>query len=141
MGLNVTMALGRALFLFLLSEYYVGRLDTPFVSNGVGRYFGGYIDLEPFYHWVLTAIVSVEAHRHPYIETLGAVYLTKLKHTNKFNNRIGIKWRTVFVSALMPWLAKYRIRRDTVDEDAFGGGESIRGDENISVGKSIEEVL
>eukprot|EP00551_Chaetoceros_affinis_P015122 CAMPEP_0203714454 /NCGR_PEP_ID=MMETSP0091-20130426/71093_1 /ASSEMBLY_ACC=CAM_ASM_001089 /TAXON_ID=426623 /ORGANISM="Chaetoceros affinis, Strain CCMP159" /LENGTH=139 /DNA_ID=CAMNT_0050592525 /DNA_START=191 /DNA_END=610 /DNA_ORIENTATION=- len=100
------MALTRALSLFLLSEFYVGRLDTPFVSKGVGRF--GWLDLEPYNNWFLTAILSTEAHRHPYIETLGVAYLMKLKYSNDFIDQVGVKWRTIFVTALMPWLVKYR---------------------------------
>ena len=109
MGLTVTIALSRALILFLLSEFYVGRLDTPFVANGVGDY--GWIDLEPYHKWFLAAILSVEAHRHPYMESLGVMYLMKLKHIGNFNNRVGIKWRTIFVTALMPWMQKYRTNK------------------------------
>jgi hypothetical protein len=37
MGVTITMTLIRVISLFLLSEFYVGRLDTPFVANGVGN--------------------------------------------------------------------------------------------------------
>lgn len=109
MGLTITLAISRAVIIFLLSQFHVTRLDTPFVHpGGVGYYLNGYLDLEPYYKWFLTAVLLVESHRHPYIETLGTMYLMKLKHTS-FNNRIGIKWRMIFVKALMPWLEKYRV--------------------------------
>ena len=108
MGLTITMALSRAVILFLLSEFYVGRLDTPFVASGVGDF--GWINLEPYNNWFLAAVFSVEAHnRHPYVESLGVMYLMKLKYIENFNNQVGIKWRTIFVTALMPWLTKFQV--------------------------------
>lgn len=108
-GLTVTMAIGRAVVLFFLSIFHVGRLDIPFVAEDVGDYLYDYVQLEQYNIWFNVAVLSVEAHRHPYLETLGVMYLMKLKHTNSFNTCVGIKWRTIFVTALMPWIRKYRI--------------------------------
>ena len=49
-----------------------------------------------------------EAHRHPYIECLGALYMLKLRYGHRFATRAGGIWRLVYISALMPWLSKYR---------------------------------
>ena len=58
-------------------------------------------------------LLSTEAHRHPYIETLGLMYLMKLRHRERFGSPSGSAWRLLFVAALMPWLKKKRI------QDAF----------------------
>ena len=49
------------------------------------------------------------AHRHPYLETLGYLYMMQLRYGNEgFSRRACSAWRLVFVLALMPWMQKYR---------------------------------
>lgn len=55
-------------------------------------------------------ILATDAHRHPYIETLGVMYLMKLRYGENFGKTAGSCWRLLFVYALMPWLHKYRIQ-------------------------------
>lgn len=64
-----------------------------------------------------------DAHRHPYIERLGLLYMMKLRFGNSFATRNGSCWRLLFTLALMPWFRKYRIRsyaeslEDKMDEN------------------------
>ena len=49
-----------------------------------------------------------EAHRHPYLELLGKIYLMKLSYGKNFIDRAGYCYRLIFTLALMPWLRKHR---------------------------------
>ncbi len=61
-------------------------------------------------------IVVHEAHRHPFIERLGSIYLLRLKCKNDFCSDAGCAWRRLFVLALMPWLMKYRQKYEVKNE-------------------------
>ena len=61
-------------------------------------------------------ILANEAHCHPYIELLSAMYLMKLQYGNKFATRAGSTWRLIFVTALMPWVMKYRVMTRGTDD-------------------------
>ena len=65
-------------------------------------------------------ILTHEAHRHPYLERIGLIYMTKLRHES-FGNTACTSWRLLFVFALMPWLRKYRLRsgENGVDVNKF----------------------
>eukprot|EP00549_Striatella_unipunctata_P025549 CAMPEP_0118716262 /NCGR_PEP_ID=MMETSP0800-20121206/27392_1 /TAXON_ID=210618 ORGANISM="Striatella unipunctata, Strain CCMP2910" /NCGR_SAMPLE_ID=MMETSP0800 /ASSEMBLY_ACC=CAM_ASM_000638 /LENGTH=205 /DNA_ID=CAMNT_0006622641 /DNA_START=477 /DNA_END=1094 /DNA_ORIENTATION=+ len=97
--------------LILTATLYVGRIDSFFLAKGVGeidiKNFNFKIDNYP--HIFIKDILSQEAHRHPYIELLGCMYLLKLRYGRHFGNRAGSTWRLLFVYALMPWLHRYRI--------------------------------
>ena len=99
----------RSLRLLLTAILYVGRLDTPFLYDSVGQVGGFRIDREPY--MFIIDILQHEAHRHPYIETLGVMYLLKLRHRDDFCTLAGSSWRLIFVYVLMPWLSKYRALR------------------------------
>ncbi len=105
-ALSTATVLIRMTKLIFLAVLYIGRIDTPFVANKVGDFY--WFHLEAYHLWFLTDVLAVEAHRHPFIETLGSMYLMKLKYKSNFMNVIGSKWREIFVIALMPWLHKYR---------------------------------
>jgi hypothetical protein len=54
-------------------------------------------------------ILIHEAHRHPYLEQLGYLYLMQLRYKDgRFATRSCSAWRLVFIMALMPWLHKFR---------------------------------
>lgn len=97
----------RMVQLMVAAAMNVGRIDAPFLAPGVGQIMG--VDLDPFPTIHLRDILATEAHRHPYIELLGKVYLMKLRYGTKFGSNAGSCWRLIFVYALMPWMQKYRI--------------------------------
>ena len=118
----------------------LGRIDRPFLAKGRGRK----LDKLPQVH--TCDLLAHEAHRHPFVETLGLVYLMKFRYSESFCHRAGSAWRLIFVYALMPWLHKHRIRgigqRDTtyqkeknepymtVPSDGVSGNDGSAIDEN-----------
>jgi len=103
--LSILFVISRAVKLGLLSIFYVGRVDTPLLAPNVAL--GPIKDNGPL--TFRKEIIISDAHRHPYMELLGLMYLMKLKHGKAFGTNAGSTWRLIFVSALMPWLSKYRI--------------------------------
>jgi hypothetical protein len=97
----------RMIKLLIVAGFAVGRIDRPFLAEGVGRVNGVEVDNFPSIH--LRDVLAHEAHRHPYIELLGTMYLMKLRYSTHFCENAGSCWRLLFVYALMPWLHKYRI--------------------------------
>ncbi|CAB9504800.1 expressed unknown protein [Seminavis robusta] len=120
-ALSAGYILVRALKLLLASATFIGRVDTPFLAHNVGRIGPLELDNYPVVH--MKEVLSHEAHRHPYIEQLGVIYLMKLRYANHFGKRAGTCWRLIFVYALMPWLQKYRILAR--EEDASATAENI----------------
>lgn len=83
----------------------MGRVDKPLL-NVRTRIQPLNVD---YYPMVFKAdILSHDAHRHPYIETLGVIYLLKLRY-KLFASPAGSTWRLLFVMALFPWLRKHRL--------------------------------
>lgn len=99
--------LARSIKLLLAAMTFIGRIDTPFLAHNVGRIGPLELDNYPIVH--MKDVLTHEAHRHPYIEQLGVIYLMKLRYTKHFGKRAGTCWRMIFVYALFPWLHKYRI--------------------------------
>ena len=93
--------------LLLVTSFYVGRLDTPLFAPGVGMIGPLTVDGHPVQF--RKGLLLHDAHRHPYMERLGVIYLLKLKYGVHFANRAGGQWRLIFVMALMPWLRRYRL--------------------------------
>lgn len=103
-ALSITSVVSRIGKLFTIISVFLGRIDRPVLAA----------DLEWDYFPVIfrQSILAVEAHRHPYLERLGLMYMMKLRYGNQFGTRAGSIWRLLFVFALMPWLRRYRIQGD-----------------------------
>ena len=115
-SLSVGFVFLRMCKLIITAALFVGRIDTPFLAPGVGRL--GPLELDNYPNVFLKDILGHEAHRHPYIELMSVIYLMKLRYGSNFGQRAGTTWRLIFVSALFPWLNKYRIlEKDTPDVD------------------------
>jgi hypothetical protein len=118
---NVALATGyvlaRGCLLLLAAALHIGRIDVPFLAPDVKQF--GLIDLDAYPTAYRKALLSSEAHRHPWIERLGSMYMMKLRHGDDFAKTSGSVWRLLFVFALMPWLRKYRIlaRPELQDDD------------------------
>lgn len=97
----------RMIKLLLAAAVFIGRIDTPFLAPDVGRVGVFHLDYYPYIY--RKDILASEAHRHPYIETLGVMYLMKLRYGENFGKTAGSCWRLLFVYALMPWLHRYRV--------------------------------
>ena len=92
----------------IVSLASLGMIDRPFLAKGIGQL--GKLSLDPLPTIHTCDILAHEAHRHPYIEMLGVIYLMKLRYAENFCHRAGSTWRLILIYALMPWLHKYRIR-------------------------------
>lgn len=130
--------IARSFILIFVSATYVGRIDTPVLADGVGNI--GPIVLDSYPISFRKDILLHEAHRHPYIERLGAMYLMKVRYGDDFSTRAGAMWRVLFVLAMFPWLRKYRFPPspkvpDELDFCALameeGDGASMSGQSNL----------
>jgi len=98
---------GARLFKMILTAgLYAGRIDTPVLSREI------FMNMDKFPNMFLQDILVTEAHRHPYIERLGVMYMMKLRYGDQFARLSGSIWRLLFIFALMPWMQKYRILDD-----------------------------
>lgn len=114
-SLSVGFVFLRMCKLIVAAALFVGRIDTPFLADGVCRVGG--VELDGYPAIFLKDTLAHEAHRHPFIELMGVFYLYKLRYGRHFGKRAGTTWRLIFVSALFPWLNKYRIlERDEPDK-------------------------
>mmetsp|Transcript_24789 Transcript_24789/g.60926 ORF Transcript_24789/g.60926 Transcript_24789/m.60926 type:complete len:1042 (-) Transcript_24789:625-3750(-) len=114
---SVAFAIIRMVKLLFLAAFYVGRIDTKFLAPGANEYLGGLVYVDIFPDYFIADILSTEAHRHPYIERLGTLYLYKLKYGPTFATRAGCAWRLLFVTGLMPWLQKYRVASRRIEKE------------------------
>lgn len=107
-GLSSGIMFMRAAKLLLITVFYLGRLDTPLLADGVGLV--GPIQLDSYPYSFRKDLLQHDAHRHPYIERLTTLYMMKLRYGKDFGNRANSCWRVLFALCLMPWMRKYRLR-------------------------------
>lgn len=124
--------------LIVVACFYVGRIDTPCLAPGVGCVGGSSLDAAP--DAFRKDLLIHEAHRHPFIERLGFLYLLKLYNGKDFGTRAGSYWRMLFVLAVFPWMRNYRIRNNQhllqdVNNDLVESGKDHEDDE-----KSVKSV-
>ena len=116
---NIGLTLGfigvRVVKLICISLVFIARVDTPILAPGVGRL--GPIELDGLWFAFRKDVLIHEAHRHVYIERFGQLCLVKLRNPEACGSRAGAVWRLLFVLAVMPWLRKYRVLDDAVEED------------------------
>mmetsp|Transcript_11241 Transcript_11241/g.13739 ORF Transcript_11241/g.13739 Transcript_11241/m.13739 type:complete len:1052 (-) Transcript_11241:209-3364(-) len=110
LALTIGYVLARIAKISVCAIFYFGRMDTPVLAEG-----GLGDKLDKFPHVYRKEILSAEAHRHPYIERIGFMYLMKLRHGGDFGKLSGSIWRLLFVFALMPWMRKYRLSSSEKD--------------------------
>ena len=106
-ALSAGFILIRAIKLILVAGFSIGRVDRPFLAEGIGRL--GPIELDGYPTIHTRDLLLNEAHRHPYLELLGTMYLMKLRYSDHFGKTAGSCWRLIFVYAIFPWLHKYRV--------------------------------
>jgi hypothetical protein len=138
-AITVGFLLMRTVIILLLAIFYIGRIDTPFLANEVDKFDfmsnAAYLNKAPVYY--RKDLLLHEAHRHPYIERLGALFLLKLNCGDRFGTRGGSAWRLLFVLTLMPWLKKYRASVRQVDHSTMNDfGSSLTSNRTKTLGYS-----
>ena len=127
--------------IILISIASIGQIDRRLLAEGVGQI--GPLEFDPYPTIHIRDLVAHEAHRHPYIEILGTMYLMKLRYSDKFGSRAGSAWRLMFIYALMPWMHRYRILDKTTesDSDSNQGALAANLDEENNVTTSLPKQL
>lgn len=114
---NIFLAAGeviaRCLKLFLITLLYIGRIDSPLLSPKANIFAGFFLDRYPS---IFTADALLhDAHRHPYLDRLGLIYMLKLKHGKRLISKAGSCWRLLFTLVLFPWLRSHRVKTNLIE--------------------------
>jgi hypothetical protein len=104
-GLASGTLIGRLTQFLLAMAFWIGRIDSVFLSEEV-EVMGYRFDTVPIKF--TTEILLHEAHRHPFVERMAAMYLMRLKYGEHFCSDAGAAWRRLFIATLFPWMLKYR---------------------------------
>ena len=86
-ALSVLFVAVRAVKLTIVAALQIGRIDVPFLAEGVGEICG--VKLDRFPDIFRQDILAHEAHNHPYIQRLSKIYLLKIRHGSDFANDAG----------------------------------------------------
>ena len=119
-GVTAGYLLVRVCKLLGVALFYVGRIDQVMLADDL---LGDMLDKYPINF--RKDLLSHEAHRHPYIERLGVMYMMKLLLDDKgeFCNVCGTSWRIMLLRSVMPWLFKRRVHLKSDMEDLKEGDE------------------
>eukprot|EP00804_Cyclotella_cryptica_P012970 CCRYP_002307-RC/>CCRYP_002307-RC protein AED:0.22 eAED:0.22 QI:0/0.87/0.82/1/0.81/0.82/17/751/915 len=113
LGISVFFVFIRMVTLVITAFIYVARVDIPFLSDSADEVGGMIIDKWPFVF--RKDMLQHEAHRHPYLERIGVMYMMKLRYGDRFGSEAGTSWRLLFVYALFHGFASTGVIRGEDD--------------------------
>lgn len=119
-ALTIGFVAVRMFKLLVISLFYAARLDQELLADGVGEIKEG-VKFDRTFSVFLTDLLQREAHHHPFIESLGTMYLMKVLHGPNFATPAGCCWRLLYTAALLPWLKEYRVAARS-DENSSNSG-------------------
>ena len=129
-GTGLLVVVTRLVKFLIAASLWLGRIDAFFLDDSVAI-LGKKLDNLPeaFYRDILVH----EAHHHPFIERLGEMYLMRLRYGKNFGTVSGVAWRSLLVTCLMPWIAKYKVNSA---EDVFYDAKDESRSEKCSDSKA-----
>jgi hypothetical protein len=96
LGFSLMYIVARVVKIFVAMAVNLGRVDMPFLAREVTTLGPHNLDGFPvFYH---KDLLIHDAHRHPYLERLGLIYLLKFRLGPQFGSRFGSAWRIFVLS-------------------------------------------